>query len=154
MLLALAVLIVTGCASADSTNDGQAAQSTSVAAVGSGDADVVVSADGCSTDRIDLPANTDPLIRIVNASDTDMVFTVPKFARSVFLEPGGRGELPVNPFIMGEFPYFCLDLPTHIAAGGAAAANEPEWPLDPAVLEGVALGSGMLFIEQHQQPRP
>jgi len=107
---------------------------------------------GCSVTHIAVPADKPPLIKLANSGSGPLVFTVPKFAVSIHLAPNEGAEMPINPFLQGQFPYYCLDAETHTKIGGHDGIGIFACPLDPATLDGVALSKGSLSVEQHQRP--
>lgn len=115
-------------------------------------ADLLIRGDGCSTTRLELPAERPREIIVANGADEPMVFTIPRLAVGLALSPGERATLPINPFLMGEFDYFCLDAHTHLELGGHSSAGAFTCPLDPGDLHRAEASGGVLRVEQQRRP--
>jgi hypothetical protein len=114
-------------------------------------ADIVITTTGCTPSRFILPAHREPRISLLNQADEPMVFTLPKMASSVLLDPDEQVNLDLPPYIMGEFDFFCLTRSTHVALGGATGGEIFVCGLDSATLQPHALTSGRFVIEQHNR---
>jgi hypothetical protein len=113
--------------------------------------DIVITAAGCTSTRFVLPAHREPRISLLNQANEPMVFTLPKMASSVLLDPDERVNLELPPYMMGEFAFFCLTRSTHVALGGTTGGEIFVCGLDAATLQPHALTSGRFVIEPHNR---
>lgn len=116
-------------------------------ACGGPKADIVITASGCG-DRFTLPNTREPVITVANQADTPMVLTIPRMVRFVTVAPGATAEFELPRYIMGEFEFFCLGEPEHLALSGG---NPFLCAAEPAQVAPVARSQGLFVIEPHER---
>jgi len=111
-------------------------------------ADITITATGCTTNAFLLPAEREPLITIENQAAERMVFTLPTMNRWVALGQNERTAFELPRYIMGRFDFFCLPETAHTEA---ADGNPFLCVMEPADLLPVARSSGLFEIAQHNR---
>jgi hypothetical protein len=116
-------------------------------ACGAPRADIAITSSGCG-ERFTLPSTREPVISVVNQTDAPMVLTIPRMVRFVTVAPGATAQFELPRYIMGEFEFFCLGEPEHLALSGG---NPFLCAAEPAQVAPVALSGGVFVIEPHER---
>lgn len=111
-------------------------------------ADITITDNGCTATTFRLTAQREPQITIYNQSTQAMVFTLPKMALALTVEPHQVGTLYLPRYIMGSFAFFCLTETAHTQLNGGMPSDFV-CSLDPREIGPYALTSGTFVIEPH-----
>ena len=106
----------------------------------------------CLTEDLHIPADAPSEFVVEHQGDQPVVVTIPRQAISVLVAPGQREVVPLNPHVVGNFDYYCIDEATHLALGGHEGIGITACPLDPGSLVADGSSRGVLRLEQHATP--
>ncbi len=120
----------------------------SISAVEKVEADIIITGKGCAATNFTLAAQREPQITLYNQSTQAMVFTLPKMALALTVEPHQVGTLHLPRYIMGRFAFFCLTETAHTRLNGGMPGDFV-CSLDPREVGPYALTSGTFVIEPH-----
>ncbi len=110
--------------------------------------DMIITDNGCMATNFTLAAQREPQITIYSQATRTMVFTLPKMALALTVEPHQVGTLHLPRYIMGSFAFFCLTETAHTRLNGGLPTDFV-CSLDPREIAPYALTSGTFVIEPH-----
>ncbi len=122
--------------------------STTLAACGGEQPDLVITERGCATERFVLPSTREPVISVENRASTPMVLTIPLMVRFVTVAPGSTASFELPRYIMGSFEFFCLSEANHLILSGG---NPFLCAAEPKEVAPVALSGGIFEIAPHER---